>query len=103
MPFDFTLAIAKLELRSGTDRPDLDGLRARYPELGFVFDLLEDKLHEAEHADIAYRDERRDIERDYQQDFDEIEARNAELLGAILMISGLTDEPEVHRVIRGVL
>jgi hypothetical protein len=44
MPFDATIAIAKLELATGTDRPDLDNLRARYPELGFVFDLLEDKL-----------------------------------------------------------
>ena len=35
------------DLASGTDRPYLDGLRARYPELGFVFELIEAKLDEA--------------------------------------------------------
>ena len=53
MPFDATLAIAKLDLDSGTDRPNLDGLRDRYPELGFVFDMLEDKCHEAENCASA--------------------------------------------------
>ena len=75
MPFDAQLAIAKLDLDSGTDRPDLDNLRARYPELGFVFDLLEDKCHEAENCAIEYRDERREIERGYQQDIDALECR----------------------------
>ena len=90
MSFDATIAIAKLELATGTDRPDLDNLRARYPELGFVFDLLEDKLQEAEHAAIEYRDERREIERGYQQGIDALECRVQDMRLAFEQIRELT-------------
>lgn len=103
MPFDIQLAIAKLDLASGTDRPDLDNLRSRYPELDFVFDLLEDKCHEAEHCAIEYRDERREIERDYQQDIDELECRVQDLRLALNQIRELTDSTEISRIIDGVL
>ena len=103
MPYDATLAIAKLELASGTDRPDLDNLRARYPELGFVFDMLEDKLQEAENAAITYRDERREIERGYQQDIDALEYRNSDLRLALDQIRELTVDAEITNIIEEAL
>lgn len=103
MPFDATLAIAKLDLDSGTDRPDLDNLRARYPELGFVFDLLEDKIHEAEHCAIEYRDERREIERGYQQDIDALECRVQDLRIALDQIRELTVDVEITNIIEDAL
>lgn len=103
MPFDIQLAIAALELESGTDRPDLDNLRARYPELGFVFDLLEDKLQEAEHAAIQYRDERREVERGYQQDIDALECRVQDMRLAFEQIREVTIEGAVLDIIEDVL
>lgn len=103
MPFDIQLAIAKLDLASGTDCPNLDDLRARYPELGFVFDLLEDKLQEAERAAIEYRDERREIERGYQQDIDELECRVQDMRFAFDQIRKLTLDVEIASIIEDVL
>jgi hypothetical protein len=103
MPFDFTTAIAKFELASGTDRPDLDGLRARYPELGFVFDLLEDKLDEVEHAAIAYRDESRELEREYQQHINEREARIHDLRLTLDQVRVLTADAEINQIIEDAL
>jgi hypothetical protein len=103
MPFDATIAIAKLELATGTDRPDLDNLRARYSELGFVFDLLEDKLQEAEHCAIKYRDERREIERGYQQDIDALECRVQDMRLAFDQIRELTVDVEINNIIEDVL
>ena len=103
MPYDATIAIAKLDLASGTDRPDLDNLRARYPELGFVFDLLEDKLQEAEHAAIEYRDERREIERGYQQDIEGLEYRVQDLRLALDQIRELTVDVEITNIIEDAL
>lgn len=103
MPFDATLAIAKLDLGSGTDRPNLDGLRGRYPELDFVFDLLEDKLQEAENAAIEYRDERREIERGYQQDIDELEHRVMDMRLAFEQIRELTIDAEITAIVEDVL
>jgi len=103
MPFDFTLAIAQLGLASGTDRPDLESLRARYPELGFVFDLLEDKCHEAEHAAIEYRDERREVERGYQSEIDDLEVRVHDLRLALHQIRELTVDAEITTIIEDAL
>jgi hypothetical protein len=103
MPFDAQLAIAKLDLDSGTDRPDLDNLRARYPELGFVFDLLEDKLQEAEHCAIEYRDERREIERGYQQDIDALECRVQDMRLAFEQIRELIEDAEINSIIEDAL
>lgn len=45
--FDFDLAIAKMDSLAFDPSPaTLDMLRGRYPELGFVFDAIEDQ-HEA--------------------------------------------------------
>jgi hypothetical protein len=103
MPFDAQLAIAKLDLDSGTDRPNLDGLRDRYPELGFVFDMLEDKCHEAENCAIEYRDERREIERGYQQDIDALECRVQDMRLAFEQIRELTVDAEITNIIEDAL
>lgn len=100
---DIHIAIAKLDLASGTDRPDLDGLRSSYPELGFVFDLLEDKLQEAERAAIEYRDERRELERGYQQDIEALEHRVHDMRLAFDQIRELTVDVEINNIIEDVL
>lgn len=103
MPFDFVTAIAKLDLASGTDRPDLDALRATYPQLAFVFDLLEDQLYEAEHCAIEYRDERREIERAYQEEIERIEYRVHDMRLAFEQIRELTVDAETLSIIEDVL
>lgn len=103
MPFDAQIAIAKLDLASGTDRPDLDNLRARYPELGFVFDLLEDKLQEAENAAIEYRDEKRELERAYASTLDALETRVQDMRLAFEQIRELTVDAEITNIIEDVL
>jgi hypothetical protein len=103
MPFDFTTAIAKLELASGTDRPDLDALRARYPDMGFVFDLLEDTLTENERVFIDYRDERREVEREYQQHIEELEARIHDLRLTLDQVRVLTADAEINQIIEDAL
>ena len=42
MDFDFPIAIAKLDAKLGTENLNTSELRARYPELGFLFDRLEE-------------------------------------------------------------
>lgn len=103
MPFDATIAIAKLDLASGDDCADLDNLRARYPDLGFVFDRLKDALQEAEHCAIEYRDERREIERGYQQDIDALECRVQDMRLAFEEILELTDDAQIKQIIAGAL
>ena len=47
MPFDAQLPSPRsTSTASAPDHPDLSVLRARYPELGFVFDRLEDQVQE---------------------------------------------------------
>ena len=105
MTFDAQLAIAKLDFEgfSYADHPDAGVLRARYPELGFVFDLLEDKLQEAEHCAIEYRDERREIERGYQQDIDALECRVQDMRLAFEQIRELTVDAEITNIIEDAL
>ena len=105
MPFDATLAIAKLDFQGFgySDTPDTSALRGRYPELGFVFDLLEDKLQEAENAAIEYRDERREVERNYQQEVDALEERNNDLRIALAQIHELTLDAEIRQIVEDVL
>ena len=83
MPFDFVTAIAKFDLASGTDRPDLDGLRAAYPQLGFVFDLLEDKLTEGERIETERRDELSDLREEYDRYVESLEYRLQVLRAAL--------------------
>jgi hypothetical protein len=105
MPFDIQLAIAKMDFDGFgyADQPDLTVLRARYPELGFVFDLLEDKLQEAEVVATEHRDECREIERGYQQDIDELECRVQDMRLAFEQIRELTDNAEIASIIEGAL
>lgn len=86
MPFDFVTAIAKLDLASGTDRPDLDALRATYPQLDFVFDLLEDKLAEGEDIKTEHRKERSDLREAYEREISDLEERVQELRAALEII-----------------
>ena len=86
MPFDFVTAIAKLDLASGTDRPDLDALRAAYPQLDFVFDLLEDKLAEVEGIWIEHRKEMSDLREDDEREISDLEERVQELRAALEII-----------------
>jgi SMC interacting uncharacterized protein involved in chromosome segregation len=103
MPFDIQIAIAKLDLASGTDRPDLGALRGRYPELGFVFDLLEDKLQEAERAAIEYRDERREIQREYQSEIDSLECRIQDMRLAFDQIRDFTLDADIRQIVEDIL
>jgi hypothetical protein len=103
MPFDFTIAIAKLDLGSGTDRPDLDGLRDKYPELRFVFDMLEDKLREAETIDIERRDEKREIERNYESAIDDLECRVQDMRLAFEQIRELTVDAQITQIVEDIL
>lgn len=101
--FDFVTAIAKLDLASGTDCPSLDDLRARYPELGFVFDRLED-LQEVE----ASVDQKIHQAVDYAVNpltshIDALEERGIELRQALRQIRELTVDVEINTIIAGVL
>ena len=103
MRFDIQLAIAKLDLASCTDRPDLDGLRARYPELGFVFDRLAD-LQEVE----ASVDQKIHQAVDYAvspltSHINALEERGIELRQALRQIRELTVDAEITTIIEDAL
>lgn len=105
MPFDIQLAIADLDFKGFgySDHPDLSVLRARYPELGFVFDRLEDKTNEADSAAIEHRDEMREREREHNAHIDELEARINDLRLALDQIRELTLDAEITNIIEDVL
>lgn len=103
MPFDFTIAVAKLDLGSGTDRPDLDGLRSRYPELDFVFDLLEAKVRETENIDIERRDEKREIARAHESIIDDLECRIQDMRFAFAQIRELTVDAHITEIVEDIL
>lgn len=86
MPFDFVTAIAKFDLASGTDRPDLDALRAAYPQLDFVFDLLEDTLTEGERIETEHRKELSELREYYEREISDLEERVQELRAALVDI-----------------
>jgi hypothetical protein len=95
MPFDIELAVAKLDFAGDPDSPNLDVLRARYPELAFVFDLLEDKLAEPAELQEEYARERDDIELSYAKEVDRLECRVADLRNALIAIADLTSDDDV--------
>jgi len=101
MVFDINLAIAKLDFNGFgySDRPDLDSLRATYPELGFVFDLLEDKTMEAKYGDDEHR---RDCE-NYQEKIDDLELRVQDMRLAFYQIKELTIDAEITTIIEDIL
>jgi hypothetical protein len=60
-------------------------------------------LYEAEHCAIEYRDERREIERGYQQDIDALECRVQDLRLALNQIRELTIDVEITQIIEDAL
>jgi len=100
---DYVTAIAQLDLASGTDRPDLDGLRETYPQLAFVFDLLEDKLQEAERAEIALRDEVQEVRRDYERYIESLEIRVQDLRLGLEQIKEFTVDADIRQIVDDLL
>jgi hypothetical protein len=101
MPFDIQLAIANLDFNGFgySDRPDLSLLRARYPELGFVFDRLEDLQELAESVDKQI-EEAVDYEVDpLNERLTELEERNNGLRLALDQIRELTVDAEIDAII----
>jgi hypothetical protein len=101
MTFDITLAIAEISCKN--HEPDLDTLRARYPELGFVFDLLEDKVEEADGAAIKHLEEMREREGDHEEEVDQLEARINDLRIGLHEIRELTADAEIHQIVEELL
>jgi hypothetical protein len=101
--FDYVTAIAKLDLASGTDRPDFDGLREAYPQLAFVFDLLEDKLQEVERAEIALRDEVQEVRRDYERYIESLEIRVQDLRLGLEQIKEFTVDADIRQIVDDLL
>ena len=87
MPFDITLAIAKLDFYA--DDPDLSGLRSRYPELGFIFDALEDAQARPDELQEEYARERDAEAVAYAKEIDALECRVHDLRQALLDVSDL--------------
>lgn len=87
MPFDIQIAIAKLDFYAGD--PDLSGLRDRYPELGFVFDALEDAQARPDELQAEYARERDAEAVEYAQEIDALECRVQDLRQAVLDVADL--------------
>jgi ElaB/YqjD/DUF883 family membrane-anchored ribosome-binding protein len=64
--FDLTLAVAALDVTS--DAPDLTSLRARYPELSFLLDRMEDLLDSA----AAHEHAMADLKSEHEQQVDNL-------------------------------
>ena len=103
MPFDFTIAIAKLDLESGTDCPDLDGLRAQYPQLRFVFDALEEKIHAEEYARSERREAEQDICAKYEATINDLECRVQDMRLAFEQIRELTLDAQITEIVEDIL
>ena len=105
MPFDIQLAIADMDYKDFgySDHPDLSVLRARYPELGFVFDRLEDLQETADTVDKQI-EEAVDYEvNPLNEQITELEERNNGLLLALNQIRELTVDAEITAIIEDVL
>ena len=105
MPFDIHLAIANLDFKAFgySDHPDLSVLRARYPELGFVFDRLED-LQELSDTVDKQIEEAVDYEvNPLNEQITELEQRNSDLLLALNQIRELTVDAEITNIIEDAL
>jgi hypothetical protein len=105
MPFDAQLAIAALDFKgfSYADHPDLSVLRARYPELGFVFDRLEDLQELADTVDKQI-EEAVDYEvNPLKEEIEGLEQRNNDLRLALNQIRELTVDAEITQIIEEAL
>ena len=105
MPFDIQLAIADLDFKGFgySDHPDLSVLRARYPELGFVFDRLEDLQELSDTVDKQIKEAVDDEVNPLNEQITELEERNSELLLALNQIRELTVDAELTNIIEDVL
>jgi hypothetical protein len=102
MPFDIQLAIANLDFNKGlsyADRPDLSVLRARYPEIGFVFDRLEDlqELQDGVATQI------KEAEEPLQDEIDELNGLVHKLRSTLEHIKDITVDVEITNIIEDVL
>jgi hypothetical protein len=94
MTFDAQLAIANLDFNGFgySDHPDLSVLRARYPELGFAFDRLEDLQELADTVDKQIEEAVVDYEvNPLKEEIEGLEQRNNDLRLALNQIRELTD------------
>jgi len=88
MAHDIATSIAQLDFAS-TDVPDMVGLRARYPEISFVFDRIEELREENERLDTESRKIEDDLRREYEKEVEASDRRIDELRQAILSIAEL--------------
>ena len=69
MPFDFTNAIAKLDMKGlgYSDTPDFTQLRDKYPELGYLFNYAEDLAEGKDEEITKLADDYRELEMDVER------------------------------------
>jgi len=105
MPFDIQLAIADLDFKGFgySDHPDLSVLRARYPELGFVFDRLEDLQELSDTVDKQIEEAVNGEVNPLNAHLEELEERNSDLRLALNQIRELTVDAEITNIIEDVL
>lgn len=101
MPFDAQLAIAAMDFNGFgySDHPDLSVLRARYPELGFVFDRLEDLQELSDTVDKQIEEAVDDEVGPLNEQITELEERNSGLRLALDQIRELTVDAEIDAII----
>lgn len=105
MAHDIALSIAQMDFVQN-DIPDMAVLRARYPEIGFVFDRIEDLQDEHEKMDAASRQVEDDLRREYENEVAASDRRIDELRQAVLAIAELaldlsqaTDSSEKYDIV----
>ena len=105
MPFDAQLAIANLDFHGCgySDHPDLTVLRARYPELGFVFDRIEELQESADTVDEQIDEAVKDEVTPLNEEIEELETRNSDLRLALNQIRELTVDVEITNIIEAAL
>jgi hypothetical protein len=105
MPFDAQLAIAALDFKgfSYADHPDLSVLRERYPELGFVFDRLEDLQDTADTVHTQVAEAVDYAVNPMSEQITELEQRNNDLRLALDQIRELTVDAEITQIIEDAL
>jgi hypothetical protein len=80
------VAIAEMAIRHGLD-PDLDALRARYPELAFFFNHVEDARAEHKEELANAQNAKHEAEGELVIEINQLEDRNQQLRNAALQIA----------------
>lgn len=101
--FDYITAIAQLDLKLGQERPDLEPLRARYPELGFVFDALEDSMELLERNEDERRSEVQELRDEYDRYVESLEQRVQELRLGLEQVKEFTSDADVRQIVGDLL